>query len=199
MDDDIFLSNMLQVSKEILILSQFEINTENSGIIQYLQYVESHPIFQYVEKILAETYLDMLGRGDGKEYTVNIFLHLQAAILRKRNMSSMKVALIGYTSAETDYIYEVLNFYFRNRVSINLLSDSMLEQIHQYDFDLLVATKHVDVDYLEHTPIIKISSIPTNSEILEIEKRVECHYSAVLGLDQEMMYAFSNPMNLGKT
>lgn len=171
--DDTFLYKLVQTFRRIYIDSQLGTNSINSAMVSYLPYVESNPLYKKIEDIINKSLID-------QDYSDNIsvdrmgifeiFLLVQAALLRKKAQTVITAALICRTFIEAEYIKQVLHYHFGSNLSLTVMDyidNELLKKNNEYD--LVVAVIDTDELNFEHLPIIKISTFPSKGELNVIE------------------------------
>lgn len=132
--------------------------------------------------------------GINDEYILDIFFHLQAAILRKRRDSPIRIALNGNSLSEIDYVYEVLLSHLDSRTKIFHLEDNKNNVFTNCKiYDVIITTTEIDVINI---PVFKISSVPTHGEIQEIDEFIENQYFTANDLGRELICTFSNSVSI---
>lgn len=190
-EDKILYFNMYQVRKKILISKQFKIIYGSGRLIQYLKYLENHSLFQMLNEFVFEKSSFTFEEGIKEEHILDIFFHLQAAILRKKRESPIRIALNGDSLSEIDYVYEVLSCHFDYRAKIFRLDDN--KRGSTTIFDVIITTTEINV---QNIPVLKISSIPTHGEIQEIDDFIENRYFNTNNLGRELICTFSNSVSI---
>ncbi|MEK4281922.1 hypothetical protein [Cytobacillus sp. FSL R5-0377] len=190
-DDDIFLFHIYQTFKRIHLGNEFNTETLQSSMLQHLPYYETNPLFQTLEKLVAETF-SKIPLVFSKLNVLEIFTLFQAAILRRKNKHVIQAALVCRTYYEKDYIREVLKYHFGHKLAISTLDSSSVDLISEYEeFDLVISTElNQSSKLIGHLPAINVSAFPTGSELMEIRQFIHDHFFEQIGLDKEMIYPF---------
>ncbi|WP_349730547.1 BglG family transcription antiterminator [Peribacillus frigoritolerans] len=187
--DDIFLFHLYQTLKRISLETEFEIETVRNSMFQYLPYFEYNPIFQTIEELATKSFLTVPLKIK-KLDVLEIFSLLQAAILRNKNQHTIIVALVCRTHTEKDYIREVLKYHYGNQVRISTFDPSSRELIYKYEeIDLIISTEE-DTGVFQKIPVIKVSSFPTPSELMQIKQFFEDHFFDQFSMDPGLIYPY---------
>ncbi|MCM3705955.1 MULTISPECIES: hypothetical protein [Cytobacillus] len=190
-DDDIFLFHIYQTFKRIHLGNEFNTETLNSSMLQHLPFYETNPLFQTLEKLVAETF-SKIPLIFSKLNVLEIFTLFQAAILRRKNKHVIQAALVCRTYYEKDYIREVLKYHFGNQLAISTLDSSSVDLISEYEeFDLVISTDlNQSSKLIGHLQAINVSAFPTGAELMEIRQFIRDHFFEQIGLDKELIYPF---------
>ncbi|MBK3493529.1 helix-turn-helix domain-containing protein [Viridibacillus sp. YIM B01967] len=188
-EDDTLIYQLYQIAKRISIDSQLGAAIKGNSLINFLPYFESNPLFKMIEDVISKLKLSpsiTIGRLEMLE----IFLLLNAAILRKLMHTKIKVALICQSYSEQDYIKELLNFNFKKQLEITNLDYMGLEHlITNNEFDLIINTDINSIGEFQ-IPLIQLSSCPSPSELQEIEHFIKTFVLEKLGVENEMIYPY---------
>lgn len=192
--DDTFLYKIVQTYRRIFVDSQLKTDTRINNMLSFVPYFETNPLFKEIEHIsanlLVEQGYDMAPLE--KVEILEIFLLVQAALLRKKNDTSIVTALICRTYVEADFIREVLSNEFGNHLSITVLDYTDLEILKKdNEFDLVISAIGQEV-HLHYLPILKISSFPTSAELTEIRHFIDRYFLERLNIDTDSLYPFNH-------
>lgn len=189
-EDDLFLCYFFQKLKRMLIESEFEIGTGRGPLLQYIHYFNTNPSYKKIGEIATQIFLENAMKV--REIDIlDIFILIQAAILRKKNQLCLKVALICRSIIEKEYILEILKFHFGNKLTISDIEAFSTDLRYKYDdFDLIISTDNRSI-HIDHVPTIMISSVPSLSELNKIRKFLDKHFFEQYDLNVQMVYPFA--------
>ncbi|WP_285769504.1 helix-turn-helix domain-containing protein [Peribacillus sp. SI8-4] len=190
--DDIFMYEFAQTLRGINFDLKLKTDTRINNILQFVPYFKENPLFGIIEEI---------GKNITSELPINfenieileMFMLVQASILRKKNQMVIETALVCRSYVEKDYIREVLKHHFGNQLNIYVMDFSDIDSLFRKNgFDLLITTDLGQLINIEHIPIYKVSSFPTPSEIKEIKMFTRKNFIDRYGLNPEIIYPFED-------
>ncbi|WP_170971674.1 hypothetical protein, partial [Peribacillus simplex] len=127
---------------------------------------------------------------------LEIFMLVQASILRKQNQMVIETALICRSYVEKDYIREVLKHHFGNKLNIYVMDFPDIDSLFRKNgFDILITTDLGQLINIEHIPVYKVSSFPTPSELKEIKMFTRKNFIDRYGLNPNILYPFEEDID----
>ncbi|MFJ7752603.1 BglG family transcription antiterminator [Peribacillus muralis] len=190
--DDIFMYEFAQTLRGINFDLELKTDTRINNILQFVPYFKENPLFNIIEKI-GRDLLGKLSVSFENIEILEIFMLVQASILRKKNQMVIETALVCRSYVEKDYIREVLKHHFGNQLNIYVMDLADLDLLFRKNvFDLLITTDLGQLINIEHIPIYKVSSFPTPSEIKEIKIFTRKNFIDRYGLNPEILYPFED-------
>ncbi|MCK1993164.1 HTH domain-containing protein [Peribacillus muralis] len=193
--DDIFMYEFAQTLRGINFDLKLKTDTRINNILQFVPYFKENPLFGIIEKIG----MNLLGEFSVSFENIEIleiFMLVQASILRKKNQMVIETALVCRSYVEKDYIREVLKHHFGNQLNIYVMDFSDIDSLFRKNvFDLLITTDLGQLINIEHIPIYKVSSFPTPSELKEIKMFTRKNFIDRYGLNPEILYPFEDDID----
>ncbi len=193
--DDIFMYEFAQTLRGINFDLKLKTDTRINNILQFVPYFKENPLFSIIEKIG----MNLLGEFSVSFESIEIleiFMLVQASILRKKNQMVIETALVCRSYVEKDYIREVLKHHFGNQLNIYVMDFSDIDSLFRKNvFDLLITTDLGQLINIEHIPIYKVSSFPTPSELKEIKMFTRKNFIDRYGLNPEILYPFEDDID----
>ncbi|PGH79730.1 hypothetical protein CN899_25300 [Bacillus thuringiensis] len=187
--DDKFLYLFGQTLKRTTFDTLFETDTRINTMLSFLPYVEANPLFQKLENLINHGLTSPSWKFEKME-VFEIFMLVQAALLRKKNQTTIVTAIICRTYIETDFIREILQYHYSQRLQIVSLDISQIDILKQRnEFDLVVTTLQTEIN-VDHLSIVRVSSFPTKSELDEIHKFINRYFLKRWGVDSKSVYPF---------
>ncbi|MFJ7918848.1 helix-turn-helix domain-containing protein [Lysinibacillus fusiformis] len=187
--DDKFLYKYVQTIRRITFDSQFNTDTRVNNMLPFLPYVEKNPLFKFIEGMKIKSF-STASFCLGKLEVLEIFLLVQAALLRKKNQTIIKTALICRTYIEKEYISEVLRFHFGQQLritSLDIADSEILQRNNEYD--LIISTIGNGL-FITHIPNLKVSSFPSSAELIEIRQFINQYFIERWEIDERLIYPF---------
>ncbi|WP_196426717.1 hypothetical protein [Lysinibacillus cavernae] len=190
--DDKFVYKYVQTIRRITFNSQFNTDTRVNNMLPFLPYVEKKPLFKFIEGMKKSFSTSSIYLG--KLEVLEIFLLVQAALLRKKNQTIIKTALICRTYIEKEYISEVLRFHFGQQLRITSLdvADSEILQRNN-EYDLIISTIG-NGQFITHIPNLIVSSFPSSAELIEIRQFINQYFVEHWDIDERMIYPFEEDL-----
>ncbi|CAH0194561.1 Capsule synthesis positive regulator AcpB [Peribacillus sp. Bi96] len=188
--DDIFMYEFAQTLRGISFDLQLKTDTRINSILQFVPYFEKNPLFAIIEEIANNISNEFTISFENIEI-LEIFMLVQASILRKKNQMVIETALVCRSYVEKDYIREVLKHHFGNQLNIYVMDLSDIDSLFRKNgFDILITTDLGQLINIEHIPIYKVSSFPTPSELKEIKMFTRKNFIDRYGLNPNILYPF---------
>ncbi|WP_081092495.1 helix-turn-helix domain-containing protein [Peribacillus simplex] len=190
--DDIFMYQFAQTLRGITFDLILKTDTRINNILQFVPYFEKNPLFGMIGKIAEDISRKFSIYFEDIEI-LEIFMLVQASILRKKNQMVIEAALVCRSYVEKDYIREVLKHHFGNRLNIYVMDFSDIDSLFRKNgFDILITTDLGQLINIEHIPIYKVSSFPTPSELKEIKIFTRKNFIDRYGLNPNILYPFED-------
>lgn len=193
--DDIFMYEFAQTLRGISFDFQLITDTRINNILQFVPYFENNLLFGIIEEIAQYISNEFTISFENIEI-LEIFMLVQASILRKQNQMVIETALICRSYVEKDYIREVLKHHFGNKLNIYVMDFSDIDSLFRKNgFDILITTDLGQLINIEHIPVYKVSSFPTPSELKEIRMFTRKNFIDRYGLNPNILYPFEEDID----
>ncbi|XRG78632.1 helix-turn-helix domain-containing protein [Rossellomorea sp. GAMAL-10_SWC] len=181
--DDDFLYKYFSTIKRTKYDTQFYTDTRMNTALPFLPYVEEHPLFIGIGN-LVKKHLENETMSYGKLEILELFLLVEAFLIRKKNGMKINTVLICRTYIEMDYLYELLDYHFGKHLVIKIYDLSDIDVIKRHNhLDLVIST--LKGQFLkEHLPVLKISTFPTEAELSGIRKFINQYFTKRLYLHE---------------
>lgn len=172
--DDDFIYKYFSTIKRTKFDTQFYTDTRMNTALPFIPYVENNPLYIGIEN-LVKKYLDDETMSYDKLEILELFLLVDAFIIRKKNGLKIHTVLICRTYIEMYYLNELLDYHFGRHLVIKNYDLSDIDIIkRQNHIDLVIST--LKGNFLQdHLPVLKISTFPTEAELSGIRKFID-HY-----------------------
>lgn len=193
--DDIFMYEFAQTLRGISFDLLLKTDTRINNILQFVPYFENNELFVIIDEI-AQYISDEFAISFENIEILEIFMLVQASILRKQNQMVIETALICRSYVEKDYIREILKHHFGNKLNIYVMDFSDIDSLFRKNgFDILITTDLGQLINIEHIPVYKVSSFPTPSELKEIKMFTRKNFIDRYGLNPNILYPFEEDID----
>ncbi|WP_155592829.1 BglG family transcription antiterminator [Lysinibacillus cavernae] len=188
--DDTFMYNFAQTMRGISYDIHLNTDTRLNNILHFVPYFEKNPLYILIEEIATTSFEPLIASLESVEI-LEIFMLVQAMLLRKKNQIVIEAALVCRSYVEKDYIKEVLKRSFGNRLNINVMDFSEIDLFFSNnDLDIVITTDSGQLLDNGHIPIYKVSSFPTPSELKEIKEFTHNFFVERYNLNKEFLHPF---------